>query len=75
MSSGSLLAGTGLRNVTLHASELWCYITIIHPKPCHVHRGALRQSINPTVAEFDVTVALLAYSIPVQSLGKASSFI
>lgn len=62
------------RNVTLRASELWCSITIIHPKPCHIHRArlwmqrsgnhpisiTLRQSTNPTVAEFDATVVLLA---------------
>ena len=62
------------RNVTLRTSELWCSITIIHPKPCHMHRAELwlqrsgsrpisitiKQSTNPTVAEFDATVALLA---------------
>ena len=62
------------RNVTLRASELWSSITIIHPKPCHMYRTklwlqrsgshpisiTLRQSTNPTVAEFDATVALLA---------------
>ena len=62
------------RNVTLRASELWSSITIIHPKPCHIHRAelwlqrsgsrpisiTLRQSTNPNVAEFDATVALLA---------------
>lgn len=62
------------RDVTLRAPELWRSITIIHPKPCHIHRAdlwmqrsgsrpisiTLRQSTNPTVAEFDATIALLA---------------
>ncbi|KAF8806149.1 hypothetical protein BYT27DRAFT_7257561 [Phlegmacium glaucopus] len=62
------------RTVALWASELWCSITIIHPKPCHMHRTelcmqrsgtrpifiTLRQSANPTQTEFDATLALLA---------------
>ena len=62
------------RNVTLRSSELWCSIAIIHPKPCHLHRAelwmqrsgnrpisiTLKQSTNPSVAEVDATVALLA---------------
>ena len=62
------------RNVALRTSELWCSITIVHPKPCQLHRVelwlqrsgnhpisiTLRQSTNPSVAEFNATVALLA---------------